>query len=458
MIPFTLAEVAAAAGGRLVAGDPGAVVRGVSTDSRALRSGDLFVGLRGERFDGDRFAAAALEAGATAVMVRPSTAATLGGGSACVVVDDGVVALGSLARAVRRRAGARVVGITGSAGKTSTKDILAALLRPLRSAVATEANLNNEIGVPLTLLRLEPHTDVVVVELAMRGRGQIRELARIAEPDVGVVTTIAPVHLELVGDLDDVAAAKGELLEELGEGTAVVPGDESRLARPLSGHRGRVVTFGTADSDVRVLRHAPSGPGTRAVVEACGQRSELEFNFRGSHFLYDAQAALGAFVALGLPLREAREGAALVAFSAGRGRVVHLRDGGLLLDDAYNANPLATKAALAHLAELAEGRALVAVLGDMAELGVDAPAYHRDVGAAVASAGARLVAVGELARHYLAGVPGECWYASVEEALPALPKVVPAGSAVLVKASRAARFERVVAALCESLGEVDPAC
>jgi len=450
MLPLTLAEVAAAVGGELRGADGGVVVRAVSTDTRRLRPGDLFVGLRGERFDGDEFAARALAAGAAAVVVRAATADALGAGRPCLAVDDGVAALGRLARTVRRAAGVKVVGITGSAGKTSTKDILAALLRPVARTVATRANLNNEVGVPLTLLGVERSTEVAVVEMAMRGPGQIGELARIAEPDVAVITNIAPVHLELVGGIEDVAAAKAEILDGLGAGTAVVPGDEPLLDPHLRGHRGRVVTFGTPRSDVHVVEAESRGTGTHVLIDAFGRRGALELSFGGEHYLRDAQAALAAFLELGYRLDEARPGAAAVAFSESRGDIVALAGGGLLLDDSYNANPAATRAALDHLVALADGRPAVAVLGDMRELGPEAPAYHRAVGEHAAAAGVRVVAAGDLARHYLCGAPGEKWYPSVEALLAGLSGEVAPGSAVLVKASRALRFERVAAAVKEA--------
>lgn len=446
MIPLTLEEVAAACGGALAGCEPGTIVRAVTCDSRAVRPGQLFVGLRGERLDGDEFAAQALEKGAVAVVVRPETAAALRG-RPCVVVHDGVAALGLLAQAVRRRSKARVVAITGSAGKTTTKDILAALVRPLREVVATRANLNNEVGLPLTLLKITPRTEVVVAELAMRGPGQIRELACLALPDIAVITTIAPVHLEFVGTLEDVAAAKAELIEELVGGTAVVPGEAPLLAPHLRRHTGRLVTFGTPESDVRFVDVETRGETTHVLADAFTRRASLEFNFSGAHYLHDAQAALAAFVELGFRLDEARAGAASVTFSGMRGETVELEDGGLLLNDAYNANPIATQAAIDHLVSLAGRRETVAVLGDMYELGPGAAAYHGAVGEHAARQGVRLVAVGDLARHYLTGGPGERWFPTVEECLEKVREVVPPGSAVLVKASRAMRLERVAEAI-----------
>jgi UDP-N-acetylmuramoyl-tripeptide--D-alanyl-D-alanine ligase len=367
-----------------------------------------------------------------------------------IVVDDGLRALQDLATAVRRRAAVKVVGITGSAGKTSAKDILKALLQPVARTVATTANLNNEIGVPLTLLQVEPSTEVAVVEMAMRGVGQIRELARVAEPDVGVITNIAPVHLELVGTIEDVAAAKAELIEELTDGgTAVVPADEQLLDRHVRRHRGRVVTFGGDDADVHIVAQERRGESTHVLLDAFGHRARMDFSFTGDHYLRDALAAVAAFVELGYRLDEAAEGAARVAFSDLRGALSPLPGGGLLLNDAYNANPVAMNAAVDHLVAIADGRPTVAVLGDMYELGPGAGAYHRAVGEHCAAAGVRLVAVGGLARDYLTGAPDERWFASVDECLQALPEVAPPGSAVLVKASRLMRMERVAEALAD---------
>ena len=452
MIPLTLSEAAAACGGHLESDDPDLEVRRVCTDSRCAQPGDLFIALQGERFDGDEYATAALAAGAAAAVVRGKTAPGLPAGAARIVVDDGLRALQALATAVRRRSGIKVVAITGSAGKTSTKDILAALLRPVARTVATSANLNNEIGVPLTLLEIEPGTEVAVVEMAMRGAGQIRELARVALPDVGVITNVAPVHLELVGTVEDVAAAKAELIEELMGGTAVVPVDEPLLERHVRRHRGRVVTFGAPDADVHIVAEERRGESTHVVLDAFGHRARMDFSFTGGHYLHDALAAVAAFVELGYRLDQAADGAAQVAFSDLRGAVSTLAGGGLLLNDAYNANPVAMKAAVDHLAVIADGRPMVAVLGDMYELGPGADAYHRAVGEHCAAAGVRLVAVGDQARAYQVGAPGERWFATVDECLAELPEVVPPGSAVLVKASRLMRMERVAEALAAEGG------
>ncbi len=451
MIPLTLAQVAALCGGRLEGGKPDTVVRRVSTDSREVREGDLFIGLRGETYDGDAYAPDALGAGAAAVVVREATATALSPRAPRVVVDDGLGALTSLAASVRRLAHVRVVAITGSAGKTSTKDILAVLLRPFANVVATTANYNNEVGVPLTILELDAESQVLVCELAMRGRGQIAHLARIAAPDVAVIINVAPAHLELVGAIEDVAAAKAEIFTEAPPAALVVPAGEKLLEPYLRGYAGRVITFGD-DGDVYATDPRRDGFATHTLVDAFGRRVAVEFSFTGAHYLQDALAAIGAMLALGFGLEDAKTGAGDIVFSGARGRLSELADGGLLLDDTYNANPVATKAALDHLVAVADGRPVVAVLGDMYELGPRSPELHREVGERAATLGVPVVAVGELAKGYLTGAEGERWYATVEECLEALPAAVPPGGAVLVKASRALRLERVAEALAAARG------
>jgi UDP-N-acetylmuramoyl-tripeptide--D-alanyl-D-alanine ligase len=378
---------------------------GVQVDSRRIVPGDLFVAVgRG--------------AGFTAEAVTAGAAATL-------VPEDAFAALARIGAAVRDRSSARVVGITGSMGKTSTKDILAALCAPVARTVAAEASFNNEIGVPLTLCRLEPDTEVCILELAMRGFGQIAELCEIARPEIGVVTNVGPVHLELVDSMEGVIRAKSELVAALAAGgTAVVPED-----------------FPVTRGDVRVIRIEE--PEVE-VVDGRTAIGGVSFNFTARHQARNAAAALAALDALGLPRAERVD----VDFSRWRGDEVELPGGGLLINDAYNANPVSMRAALAYLAERAEGRRRVAILGTMAELGRTAPAYHREVGEAAAELGVdELLAVGDHARGYLAGgVPGR-WVRNVHEAVRELEELVRPGDAVLVKGSRAVGLEAVADAL-----------
>jgi UDP-N-acetylmuramoyl-tripeptide--D-alanyl-D-alanine ligase len=378
---------------------------GVQVDSRRIAAGDLFVAVgRGTDYLDD---------------------ARAHGVAATLVPRDAFAALAHIARAVRGRSSARVVGITGSMGKTSTKDILAALCMPHVRTIAAEASYNNEIGVPLTVCRLERDSEVCILELAMRGLGQIAALCEVARPEIGVITNIGPVHLELVESLDGVRQAKSELVEALPPGgTAIVPRD-----------------FPIERDDIDVVRIGDP------VARTSGGRTEVggvSFNFTARHQVHNAAAALAALDALGLP----RPASVDVEFSRWRGDEDELEGGGLLINDAYNANPVSMRAALAYLVERAGDRRRVAILGDMAELGRTAPAYHREVGEAAAALGVdELLAVGELARGYLeGGVPGR-WVANVHDALRTLDDVVRPGDAVLVKASRAVGLEAVAAAL-----------
>ena len=381
-------------------------ITGVQVDSRRIECGDLFVAVgRGAEFCNEAFVRGAA---ATLVPTEPFKA---------------FAALGSL---VRDRSGARVVGITGSTGKTSTKDILAALCAPSARTIAAEASFNNEIGVPLTLCRLEPDTEVCILELAMRGFGQIADLCRIARPHVGVITNVGPVHLELVGSLEGVRRAKGELVAALpAGGTAVVP-DEFPVER----------------EDIEVRR--PALPELRRedgrmLVDG------VSFNFTAEHQVANAAVALAALDALHLPRPEHVD----VEFSRWRGEELPLPGGGLLINDAYNANPVSMRAALRQLEAIAAGRRRVAILGDMAELGSGAPAYHQEIGREAARHGVDvLLAVGELARGYLdGGVPSTRWAPDAESAAAEAAKLVQPGDVVLVKASRAVGLERVAEAL-----------
>jgi UDP-N-acetylmuramoyl-tripeptide--D-alanyl-D-alanine ligase len=382
----------------------------VQVDSRRVRPGDLFVAVSGgEAFLDD---ARAHEAAAT------------------LVPDDAHAALAALGSAVRDRSDARLVAITGSVGKTSTKDILAALLRPHLRTVAAEDGFNNEIGLPLTLCRIEPETEVVVTEMAMRGSGQIRDLARIARPHIGVITSIAPVHLELLGSLENIARAKAELLEELPTGAvAILPDDVPELD-----------PFVPEGLDVR--RVAPPAAEVRAGrTHVRWHDRDVVFDFAARHQAANAATALTTAEALGVELpQEPVE----VVFSRWRSQETELPGGGLLINDAWNANPVAMSAALAHLGERADGRRTVAILGDMAELGSDAPRYHREIGEEAAGIDV-VLGVGELARGY---APDE-WVATAAEAVNVALGVVRPGDAILVKGSRSVGLEVVADALLE---------
>ncbi len=431
MIPLGLEEVERLAPGRLERAPDAERATGVAIDSRRTEPGDLFVAV-GRGLD---FVAEALAAGAAAALVP----------------EDAFGALGALGRTVRERSSAKVVAVTGSTAKTSTKDILGALCAPHAATVVAEGSQNNEIGLPLTLCRLEEDTEIAIVEMGMRGLGQIGELCEIAQPDVGIVTSVGPVHLELLGTVERVAQAKAELIESLPPGgAAVVPAGEAYLEPYLARGDIRVFRFGDG-GDVRLSYFAAREGGSRIRVEAFGRPLTLEFSFGSRYNATNALAALAAYHALDLPLGKAQRGARQVTLSRLRGEEVPLPGGGVLVNDCYNANPLSMAAALEHLRDRGGDCRKVAVLGDMAELGPGAPAYHRDVGAAAARAGVEvLVAVGPLARNYIQGargVPVTRWAASVEQGLAALRTVLQPGDCVLVKGSRAMGLELIAEAV-----------
>lgn len=386
-------------------------ITGVKIDSRRVEPGDLFVAIRG----GVDFLDQALAAGAAATLVP----------------DNDFVAMAALGRAVRDLSTAQVVGITGSTGKTSTKDILAALAGPQRRTIAAQASYNAELGVPLTLCRVERDTELVIAELAMRGFGQIAELCAIARPTVGVITAIGPVHLEFVESVAGVARAKAELLEALPRGSkAVVPVGVPELGRYLRADL-EILRVG---EDVRLV----SFEDGRLEADVAGEQVELDLPFAARHQAENTVTALAAYAALGLPLDRVHEGAGRIRLSSLRGEELPLPGGGLLINDCWNANPTSMAAALRDLAARRNGGRRIAVLGGMAELGPEGPRYHREIGGLTAGLDA-VVGVGELARDYR---PTH-WVADAEAAAMLLGELLEPGDIVLVKGSRAVGLERV---------------
>jgi UDP-N-acetylmuramoyl-tripeptide--D-alanyl-D-alanine ligase len=404
MIPLSLDEVSELAPGRLRVGSTASDVLGLQTDSRRVEHGDLFVAVGG----GIAFVEVALQQGAAAALVP----------------DDAFAALAALAGRVRDRSSARFVAITGSMGKTSTKDILAAISTPQRRTVAAERSFNAEIGVPLTIGRVERDTEICILELAMRGFGQIAELCAFARPEVGVITNVGPVHLEKVGDLAGVMRAKSELIAALpAGGTAIVPEDF-----PVERDDLEVVRVGR---DVTLEAFEP--PVLRTSLGA------LEVDFTARHLAVNALTAIATANALELHLPDDLH----VPFTGWRNEEIPLPGGGVLINDAWNANPISMRAALEHLVQLAAGRPTIAVLGDMAELGTYSEQGHREVGRAVAELGIdEVVAIGPQSVAY-----GGRHVDSVGEAIALLEELVRPGACVLVKAARAMGLERVAEAL-----------
>ncbi|HXD59189.1 MAG TPA: UDP-N-acetylmuramoyl-tripeptide--D-alanyl-D-alanine ligase [Thermoleophilaceae bacterium] len=438
MIEKNAAWVARCAGATLLVGDPDVPgPRRAVVDSRHAGPGDLFVGLVGQSADGGEFAASALEAGAWGAMVGPRRARELGGRGLVIETHNTLKAMQRLARAWRRDLACPVIGVTGSTGKTSTKDILKALLAPRLKTHANRENWNTEIGLPLTLLEAEPGTQAIVLEMAMRGEGQIDELVQIAEPDVGVIVSVGPVHLELLGTVERVAAAKAELIAGLPAGaTCIVPAGEPLLEPHLRSDLD-TVTFGPG-GDVTLA----SFERGRAEIDARGQRVVLELPYDEPYNLMNTLAAVGAAIAIGVT----PEGAVQPEFSSLRGQVLELDGGVTIVNDCYNANPMSMRAALDHLAGSAAERRL-AILGGMAELGPDSSAFHREIGEHAARLGIDvLITVGEEALAFGDGFDGELHsVATPEEAGALLEELAAPGDRVLVKGSRAVGLERVLA-------------
>jgi UDP-N-acetylmuramoyl-tripeptide--D-alanyl-D-alanine ligase len=456
-VNLTPEQIAAAIAAEVVAEGPPGTPERATIDSREAGPGDLFFGLRGERDDGGRFAPTAIEAGAWGAIVSSASSHLVSlsenkrelGGAWIFEVTDPLAALQALATAWRRELGARTVGVTGSVGKTSVKDIARALL-PGR-VHANRENLNTEIGLPLTVLEAPPDTDLLVLEMAMRGPGQIAELAAIAEPEVAVITNVGPVHVELLGSVEAIAAAKAEILAALPQdGVAVVPVNAGELEPHLAG-TPRLLRFGPGGDIEAVERRVEEGV-TKVLISTPDGRQLFHFPFAESHNLTNALAAVAVGLALEAPLAEMADRAANIGFSRFRGERLELGDGIVLVNDCYNANPVSMRAALDHLGSLEEVRR-VAVLGEMAELGDGAPSYHRGVGNHARAHGVDLlVGVGEPARDY---DPDEL-VASPEEAAELLAAQLEPGDAVLVKGSRSAGLEAVAETLEELLDEEAP--
>jgi len=417
----------------------------VTIDSREAGPGVLFVGLPGEHAHGGAFAADALAAGAWGVLTDTDHAQGLDGG-VVLAAEDPLRALQQLATAWRvelgRSSGLQVIGVTGSTGKTSTKDLLLALLSPHRVTAASRANFNTEIGLPLELLRTPAGTEVLILEMGMRGVGQIAELTAIALPDVGVIVSIGPVHLELLGSIEAIAAAKAELIAGLAPcATAVVPADEPLLEPHLRGALA-TVTFG-GDGDVVLTAETDE----HVEIIASGTPVSLTVDFTQAHLRRNLLAAVAAARAVGVT----PEGNVALELSPGRGQHIELPGGVTLLDDSYNANPMSMRAALDELASTARRggeRRRIAVLGDMLELGPDAVSFHREIGAYAAARADILVTVGPLAATIGHDFPHDHRHvADAGAAAELLPELVEDGDVVLVKASRGVHLEVVCAAL-----------
>lgn len=457
MRPATLSEAARAMDAELQTTHFDALVGGAATDSRKVREGDLFFALRG-RTDGAAFAPEAHLRGAVAtVATRRLDVPTL-------VVDDPLEALQRLARWTLLRQDApspTVVGITGTVGKTTTKDALATILRHAgRRVSATAGNFNNEIGLPLTILASDPRTEVLVLEMGATHAGDIQYLCAIAPPDIGILTAISPVHLDSFGTLEDLAAAKGELAISLPEsGTLISPAGAPEMATGSGRRLDRRITFARAGTaDLLASGIEGSDEGLRFVASIAGESAEVRSPVFGTHLVEPLLAALGGALALGLDLEQAARGLSRLRRTGLRGDLYSLKEDIIVYDDSYNASPAAVAAVLKYGADQArrQRRRLVVVLGGMFELGACARAYHREAGELAAEVGVNLlVCVGDEARWYAETFPGRAlFYPDAESAADALRTELQARDYLIVKGSRGVGLDTLTRKLRESLALV----
>jgi UDP-N-acetylmuramoyl-tripeptide--D-alanyl-D-alanine ligase len=464
-VQLTVQKAAEATGGFIERPGAGRFC-GVSIDSRQVQAGHAFVAIKGERFDGHDFCSQAVRAGATLLVVERELALDSPATAAVLRVTDTRTALGKLARAWRGEVNPHVVAITGSVGKTTTKELTRSLVSRLGSTHSNPGNFNNDIGLPLTMLAMPSDTRYLVVEMGMNAPGEIATLTELAAPDVGVITCVAPVHLEGLGSLEAIAEAKGELLTGLGpRGWAVVPGQEPLLAGPLQGiPKERRVTFGAAESDaVQIVGVQSLGPdGSRISLSMRDERVTFDLALVGAYNARNAAAAAAAAMILGLDPQRIAESMQLEGSPLKHRSAIRSIGGYRVLDDCYNANPLAMRAALQTVSQLAgSGSRALAVLGTMLELGEQTERLHKEVGQFAASLGLKvLITVGPGAEAIAvgareAGMPDDriARVSDARQAAGTLASRAAAGDWILVKASRGAHLEQVIDEIATTCGK-----
>jgi len=456
-------EILKAVNGRLVNGDGNVTCCGVSTDSRTVRAGNLFIALKGETFDGHDFLDAAVNVGASAVLIQEEPKKKISGNATFILVDDTLKALGDLARCWRNRFSIPVIAITGSSGKTTTKEMLAGIVGQSKNVLKTEGNLNNLIGMPMTLLRLTDHHEAAILELGTNQRGEIARLTDIAGPNIGLITNIGPAHLQGLHSLDTIREEKGDLFCCMGhEGTAVVNMDDGNIREVSRSWRGKRVTFsmeGPADVTVENLEATnAAGVAFRLVIDAT--KNDVFMNIAGRHHVCNALAAAAVARALGMDGASIGKGLASFQPVAGRMEIRSLANGSFIIDDTYNANPASVAEALKALQNLrGRGRA-IAVLGDMLELGEQSRSLHESIGEIAAQTGVdRLLLKGEFASATAAGalkmgMPADAVICFQEdgEAAEFAESYLRDGDWALVKGSRRMKMERIVQYIADAIG------
>ena len=463
---FSLEDVLAVTGGQLIAGNTEKTIYGISTDSRSIQQGNLFIALQGENFDGHAFVPRAVASGAAGVIVHDVSQISpeAVGRTACVVeVKDTLKALGDLAQAYRRRFSIPVIGLTGSSGKTTTKEMLSCILRQERKVLKTEGNFNNLIGLPHTIFRMNTRHEIAVLEMGTNARGEIRRLTQIAEPDIGVITNVGPAHLEGFGTVDAVCEEKGDLFFHMRpSGTAVVNLDDEAVYRVADRWSGRRVTFSmSASADVGVGDIRKNGArGTTFNLLISGGAYKVDMKVAGLHNVYNAMAAAATAVACGISPESIRQGLMMFQAVGGRMEIIKLKNGVYLINDAYNANPASVREALLTLKDLKGAHNAFVFLGDMLELGEAAREMHRRVGMLLATIGVTTVFLqgdfaGVTAAGALTGGLSDeqiIFLRDVEEQITRLKRQLRKGDWILVKGSRRMQMDRIVTRICEDIG------
>lgn len=458
-MPWSTGDVLAATGGELAFGDPDATHATVSTDTRSIGNNSIFVALKGESFDGHRYIGVAVDKGASCIVAASAamegveTGGWKAAGVSLVLVDDTLAALGRLGRFNRDRSHVRLIAITGSNGKTTTRALTASVLAVRHAVHATRGNFNNEVGLPTTLLRLAPEHRWSVVELGMNAPGEMTRLGHICRADIAVITCIGEAHLEGLGTVEQVAEAKAELLDTLeSDAVVILNGDDPHL-RKLASDRGlSPVWYGFCeDAHVRAEEITWEKGLQRFTLCHNGERVRAAIPLAGTFMVQNALAAAAAGIQAGLSLTEIARGLEAATFEPGRLTIRETQTGIHVIDDTYNANPLSMGAALTTLSRLKEGHRALAVLGDMRELGEGAPGFHRELGRKAAESGvAGLYACGDFAGEIRlgaleAGLSDHCIYTGTKEAL--LERIlhdIHTGDWVLVKGSRSMGMEQIV--------------
>ena len=464
MEPLTLTQIAAFAGGSLVAGEPVTSISKISTDSRTLQSGDLFVPLRGENFDGHKFVQRAVERGAAGAMVEENWKGTTPANFALIRVPDTLAGYQTLAANYRASLPLKVIAITGSNGKTSTKDFVAATLAKKFRVTKTEGNFNNHVGLPQTILAANPDDEIAVWEIGMNHPGEIAALAKLAAPNVAIVTNVGIAHIEFMGSREAIALEKGALAEAVGaNGTVILNADDAFSEEVAKRTRARIVLAGIEKGSVRASDVRQSATGSEFTILEGAHRCRAQLPVPGVHMVLNAMLAVAAGRAFGLSLEECAVGLASTPLTKARLQITEI-NGIQFIDDSYNANPDSMKAALRTLIELdADGRR-VAVLGEMGELGGESERGHREVGEAAAALNVdELIAVGPAGAAIAraaekAGLENSKAVDSPEDAAELLGENAAPGDLILVKGSRTARMERVLEAFAKrrSPEEVTP--